>query len=203
MSRLPQTGDKWHLPFPLGKFPVIGYHDIMTGKSKVDGLLVRLLYPAEDQNINTVERQAEWANWYPHENYKIGLTSMLSPRLRNVVRVLQYFGGDLHVPIIANAKPFSQRLFPVIIFSHGMSSNRTTYSNLCTQLASHGFIIAGQSVDNPNDYISLAPFLIFWLYFSHWAPWPICICYALPFRRWKWIRMAAVSEIIFIWWQNG
>ncbi|GAA5898664.1 hypothetical protein JCM6882_000890 [Rhodosporidiobolus microsporus] len=32
--------------------------------------------------------------------------------------------------------------FPLVIFSHGLSGTRTTYSQWCTQIASHGYIVA-------------------------------------------------------------
>ena len=32
--------------------------------------------------------------------------------------------------------------FPVIILSHGIGGNRTTYSTYCCQLASHGYLVA-------------------------------------------------------------
>ena len=33
-------------------------------------------------------------------------------------------------------------LFPVIVFSHGLGGMRTTYSGICCDLASHGYVVA-------------------------------------------------------------
>lgn len=32
--------------------------------------------------------------------------------------------------------------FPLIVYSHGLGSNRTMYSTICCEMASHGFIVA-------------------------------------------------------------
>lgn len=32
--------------------------------------------------------------------------------------------------------------FPVIVFSHGLAGMRTTYSGICCDLASHGYVVA-------------------------------------------------------------
>lgn len=36
-------------------------------------------------------------------------------------------------------KPLS---FPVVVFSHGLGGMRTTYSGICCDLASHGYVVA-------------------------------------------------------------
>jgi len=144
-TKVPQTKGKWHLPFPSGQYPVIGYQDIMTGGNRTDGVFVRLLFPAQDQGINLAETHEEWPTWYPHPNYKSGLADTLSPKLRLIVRLAQYFNSDFFIPILPGVELLKRDAkFPVIIFSHGLSSIRTSYSNICNQFASHGFIVASK-----------------------------------------------------------
>lgn len=50
--------------------------------------------------------------------------------------------GHVFVPIIANARPDDSENWPVVIFSHGLGCCRTTYSRICYDLASYGFIVA-------------------------------------------------------------
>ena len=51
--------------------------------------------------------------------------------------------GEVYVPVLWQAPVIEgQGSFPVIIFTHGLGGNRTTYSTMCTDLASQGFIVA-------------------------------------------------------------
>ena len=40
------------------------------------------------------------------------------------------------------APPTSLSLLPVIVFSHGLAAMRTTYTGICCDLASHGYVVA-------------------------------------------------------------
>ena len=40
------------------------------------------------------------------------------------------------------ASPRKNERFPVIVFSHGMASCRTSYTQYCGELASQGFVVA-------------------------------------------------------------
>lgn len=47
-----------------------------------------------------------------------------------------------HAPLASNEKPSEIKRFPFVIYSHGLGANRTAYSTICCDLASHGFIVA-------------------------------------------------------------
>ena len=50
--------------------------------------------------------------------------------------------GDVYVPALWQAVPLqSSTPYPVIIFSHGIGGNRTTYTTMCLELASQGFVV--------------------------------------------------------------
>ncbi|GFX19832.1 platelet-activating factor acetylhydrolase [Trichonephila clavipes] len=62
----------------------------------------------------------------------------------------------LYIPAIWQAplRPAEEK-YPVIVFSHGLSGWRTSYSSLCLELASYGFVVA--AVEH-RDYSASASF---------------------------------------------
>lgn len=51
--------------------------------------------------------------------------------------------GDVYVPVLWQAPILdNNEKFPLIILSHGLGGNRTTYTTICSDLASHGYIVA-------------------------------------------------------------
>lgn len=57
--------------------------------------------------------------------------------------LLFYLSGDVYIPALWQAPLLEgDEKFPVIVLSHGIGGNRTTYSAYCCELASHGFIVA-------------------------------------------------------------
>ena len=140
------TGNRYHLPLPTGPFPNIGFVDIMTGTGIEDGVFVRLLYPAKEQNIDIKTQSNSWPKWLPHENYHDAFIRMAKIKWKPIVKVMKCLSSDVFIPITENPEPLKPNdgTFPVIIFSHGVGSCRTTYSNVCYELASFGFIVFGE-----------------------------------------------------------
>ncbi|XP_057378065.1 platelet-activating factor acetylhydrolase-like [Daphnia carinata] len=125
---------KTHTPIPSGKF-VVGCTDVVE-----DGCLLRLFYPTNLQNI--YENSARWANWIPHRKYVEGyaIVRRLIPRLGKIL--ISWAFGKPYIPVVMDAEPCTKQQFPVIVFSHGLTACRTTYSTFCSDVSSHGFIVA-------------------------------------------------------------
>lgn len=116
----------------------------------VDSLLFRLYYPCEAEG-------AAGMPWLPSPAAAYGggygrfmglpasLSGVLFPLLTNWARS----------PVYPNARPKDGR-WPVVVFSHGLGGNRSTYSHLCGTLASYGFIVAAiEHTDGSASYTCL------------------------------------------------
>ncbi|KAF2362124.1 Platelet-activating factor acetylhydrolase-like [Trinorchestia longiramus] len=51
-------------------------------------------------------------------------------------------GGSVVPSIWCTGLLPGEKKLPVIVFSHGLAANRSLYSSVCSQLASHGFVVA-------------------------------------------------------------
>lgn len=129
-----------HLPPPTGTYS-IGCVDIMDNNID-EGPFFRLYYPTETTNL--YKRNTQWPLWLPRKQYGFGYANFLRRNPKNIVgKIFNWIGGDVYVPCLWQAPIFdSSDKFPVIVLSHGIGGNRTTYSTLCCELASYGFIVA-------------------------------------------------------------
>ena len=100
--------------------------------------LVRLYYPAEGPFDAT--RCGKWipsSDYLPSYGYYLRIPRLLSGL------ALRWLAGSVQQWAMENAPPAAApAALPVVLFSHGLGGIRTTYSTICTDLASHGFLVA-------------------------------------------------------------
>jgi len=155
-----------HLPLPTGPHAV-GYQDVMTPGPVDEGVYARLYYPSIHPLNETINKSdlwpvwadddyligfvkfmqamlAKWPSWAPRGEYMyIDQISYIAPMLHlGCTHVWKLLNGKVHIPILKNAPISTEKKWPVIVFSHGMGCNRFAYSRICTDLASHGFVVA-------------------------------------------------------------
>ena len=87
---------------------------------------------------------AKWPSWAPRGEFMyIDQISYIAPMMHlGCTHVWKFLNGKVHIPILKNAPISTEKKWPVIVFSHGMGCNRFAYSRICTDLASHGFVVA-------------------------------------------------------------
>ncbi|KAL5014576.1 hypothetical protein ScPMuIL_008846 [Solemya velum] len=128
-----------HLPPGTGNYSV-GCVDIMCDHT-VNGSFFRLFYPIEKTDVYKRDRQ--WPKWCPRKQYGHGYAYYLGTSKKVFGKILNWMGGDVYVPALWQGPlDFNQNRFPVVVFSHGVGGNRTTYTTICCELASHGFVVA-------------------------------------------------------------
>ncbi|XP_069169592.1 platelet-activating factor acetylhydrolase [Procambarus clarkii] len=128
----------YHTPIPHGPY-VVGCIDVMIGRTR-KGTLMRVYYPSRLSDLQS--HSQHWTPWYLGKEYTHGLSTFIAPSIPTIFDI--YF--DLQMRNIATpavwGAPVAARKFMVIIFSHGLSANRSIYSTICSELASQGFIVA-------------------------------------------------------------
>ncbi|XP_038062918.1 platelet-activating factor acetylhydrolase-like isoform X2 [Patiria miniata] len=107
---------------------------------------MRLFYPADTPKESALNDNSACPTWLPSKEYATGFVAYAGLQQRSarlLASVLNYFTGRIKIPAVENAPlAKSDAPFPVLIFSHGLSSCRTTYSSICVEMASQGFVVA-------------------------------------------------------------
>lgn len=128
------------LPKPTGPHSV-GFIDVEFRACGGRSIVSRLFYPTTPDTPYTKDNRGYWLpsqRYYPAYGHYLGMPSWLSGL------VFKYLAGHVQIWAIGDAPvaPIASRqLNPFVVFSHGIGGIRTTYSVLCTELASHGFVV--------------------------------------------------------------
>jgi len=155
-----------HLPLPTGP-RAVGYQDVMTPGTVEEGTFMRLYYPSVHPLNETINKHelwplwaedeyligfvkfmqavlARWPSWAPRGEFLcIDQVAYLAPVMHlGCTHMWRLLNGKVYCPIIRNAEISQEKQWPVIVFSHGMGCSRFAYSRMCTDLASHGFVVA-------------------------------------------------------------
>lgn len=131
---------------------------------QIDTVLFSLFYPAVKGETTTAEKHlwvpkpialhaegyarfAHINNWFTNNLFALGLWTLVGnnavpaevdAKLHGTVQSSYEYQDQAELPNDDYGLP----KFPVIIFSHGMASGRTSYTQYCGELASRGYVVA-------------------------------------------------------------
>ncbi|KAB8339226.1 hypothetical protein FH972_022160 [Carpinus fangiana] len=118
--------------------------------SGITTLAFRLYYPCVEPTVGAKSNPAYWIP-HPQDGHVQHFAKFLGAG-EALSRAFQYFPHLLtHIRLSAhnNAKPLpppaattdSSSRWPLMIFSHGLAGQRTSYSHICSCMASHGMVV--------------------------------------------------------------
>ncbi|VDD87365.1 unnamed protein product [Enterobius vermicularis] len=108
----------------------VGCADIMVGANDEEdiGVFARIFYPTDSSP------SAGNQTWRPRKEYVDGFANYKKISPRKIHFLLDLFVGD--------RRGSSALSFPIVVFSHGLSSCRLMSSLYCVSVASHGIVVA-------------------------------------------------------------
>ncbi|KAJ9591914.1 hypothetical protein L9F63_001516, partial [Diploptera punctata] len=85
---------------------------------------------------------SSWIPWLPHDKYLEGFSRVLQIWKFIIRLVIWLYSGTLYIPAVKHADIRKEGgKLPVIVLSHGLGATRFSYSCICLELASHGFLV--------------------------------------------------------------
>eukprot|EP01134_Creolimax_fragrantissima_P005596 CFRG5596T1 len=154
------------LPESRGRYN-IAVADLESKTDRKHGTQMRLWYPCDlrERTFKNV-KATRLPKWLPHPHYAKGYASFLSwptffaaPFLRMMLGSV-VISAECDAPLVSanvetdnDAEKVPER-FPVMMFSHGLGGNRTSYSYYCAEIASQGFVVA--SIEHRDGTASTA-----------------------------------------------
>ena len=133
----PDIGDTT-LPRPTGPH-IVGCTDVEFSTECGRHVQARLYYPAAESAQYNKKSRGFWLpspQYYPGYGYYLRVPSWFSGF------VFGYIAGHVQLWAVLNAQPLVEvNDKPLVVFSHGIGGMRTTYSTICSELASHGFLV--------------------------------------------------------------
>ena len=123
------------LPALTGPFKDISFLDIEFD----DSIYARLYYPSIK-----APSKAKQAPWIPSSPYYTSYGDFVGLPWAISQLITRYLVSSVRIPAYEGLEPLKEQLssLPLIIMSHGLGAFRTTYSAICTQLTSHGYLVA-------------------------------------------------------------
>lgn len=132
-----------HIPTPSGEFGVgtLSYEmidesrqEIYSGKDEARRYMIQIWYPAD---VKPTDKRAPWM-----ENAEI-----FAPAIATYIDLPSFFLDHLtltDIPAYTNADvASSDRLFPIIFFSHGWNGFNSQNAGQALELASRGYVVVG------------------------------------------------------------
>lgn len=133
------TDFEWDGAFHDDKDELIQTHE-------TESLLVKFYYPCE-KPVHGGEHPKKKPTWLPSWVYGqgyadfVGLPKIIAYPISAYISLIS-LPGWVSAPLATPKHTSPIDKYPVIIFSHGLGGNRTTYSYLLGDLASYGFVVA-------------------------------------------------------------
>lgn len=142
------------LPCPSGPFAVgfVDYEWAPRRSAYVQDppayVLARIYYPSmrvvREEGADGEDAWQGRSHWIPSPAYYPGYGYYLKMPWYISSPLFRLVAGNTPIWAVEDAPVLEEpgTPMPLVVFSHGLAGIRTTYSTLCTDLASHGYIVA-------------------------------------------------------------